>query len=87
MLEACRENDRHVRRRNNEIARSTLILVISKRGSVAELEQMSGVDGGSVLDNIPLQNQEGTGEGILDQLQPQTIPQPDTGEPQVPTTQ
>ena len=71
----------------NALTRTTAILAVCFFATSILLGVMSGVDGGSVLDNIPLQNQEGSGGGILDQLQPQTLPEPDTGEPQVPTSQ
>jgi len=54
----------------NALTRTTAILAACFFATSIALGVLSGVDrGSSVLDNIPLQNQDnGTGEGILDQL-------------------
>ncbi|MDJ0613045.1 MAG: preprotein translocase subunit SecG [Rhizobiaceae bacterium] len=54
----------------NALTRTTAILAACFFATSIALGILSGVDGGSsVLDNLPLQNQDGgTGEGILDQL-------------------
>ena len=54
----------------NALTRTTGILAAAFFVTSITLGILAGVDGGSsVLDNVPL-NQQGTGEGILDQLQP-----------------
>lgn len=55
----------------NALTRTTAILAACFFATSIILGVLSGVDQGSVLDNLPLQNQEGTtgtGDGILDQL-------------------
>ena len=54
----------------NALTRTTAILAACFFATSIALGVLSGVDGGSsVLDNIPVQNQDGgSGEGILDQL-------------------
>ena len=53
----------------NALTRTTAILAAAFFATSIMLGVLSGVDRGSVLDNIPVQNQdEGTGNGILDQL-------------------
>lgn len=53
----------------NALTRTTAILAAAFFATSIGLGVLSGVEGGSVLDNIPVQNQDGgTGEGILDQL-------------------
>ena len=74
----------------NALTRTTAILAAAFFATSIALGIISGVDGGSVLDNIPVQNQPGTGEGILDQLPGGLDLGGDgnsDGEPQVPTDQ
>ncbi len=72
----------------NALTKTTAILAAAFFATSIALGVMSGYQdrSGSVLDQIPLQNQEGTGQGILDQLQPQSTDE-DSSEPQVPTSQ
>ncbi|MEL7428976.1 MAG: preprotein translocase subunit SecG [Pseudomonadota bacterium] len=53
----------------NALSRTTAILAACFFATSILLGILAGVEGGSVLDNLPVQNQEGgTGNGILDQL-------------------
>lgn len=75
----------------NALTRTTAILAAAFFATSIGLGILSGVDGSSVLDNIPVQNQEGTGEGILDQLPGaeglNLGGEGNSDEPQVPTSQ
>lgn len=77
----------------NALTRTTAILAACFFATSIALGILAGVDGGSPLDNIPVQNQENnTGEGILDQLGDSELfnsedEQPASDEPQVPTSQ
>jgi len=75
----------------NALTRTTAILAAAFFATSIGLGILSGVEGGSVLDNLPVQNQEGTGEGILDQLpgsEGLNLGGDDnSSEPQVPTSQ
>ena len=53
----------------NALSRTTAILAACFFATSIALGILAGVEGGSVLDNLPIQNQQdGTGNGILDQL-------------------
>ena len=52
----------------NALTRTTAILAAAFFATSIGLGILSGVEGGSVLDELPIQNQQGTGDGILDQL-------------------
>jgi len=52
----------------NALTRTTAILAAAFFATSIALGVLSGVERGSILDEIPLQNQPGSGEGILDQL-------------------
>lgn len=53
----------------NALTRTTAILAACFFATSIILGVLSGVERGSVLDNLPLQNeQDGSGNGILDQL-------------------
>lgn len=79
----------------NALTRTTAILAAAFFATSIGLGIISGLEDGNALDNLPLQNQqnEGTGNGILDQLggsetldlggDTEETPQ----EPQVPTSQ
>ena len=79
----------------NALTRTTAILAAAFFATSIGLGILAGVDGGSPLDNIPVQNQDNsTGEGILDQLGGSDTlnlggddATTDDGEPQVPTSQ
>lgn len=81
----------------NALTRTTAILAAAFFATSIGLGILAGVDGGSPLDNLPLQNQqEGTGNGILDQLPggeslggdgAQESDSGESSEPQVPTSQ
>ena len=73
----------------NALTRTTAILATAFFATSIMLGVISGVDRGSVLDEIPIQNQEdGSGNGIFDQLPGaegfQSEPQTEDG--QVPTS-
>jgi len=70
----------------NALTRTTAILAVAFFATSIILGVLARVDGGptNVLDRIPIQSgSQGSGEGILDQLQPRQ-PETDTG---VPTSQ
>ena len=75
----------------NALTRTTAILAAAFFATSIGLGILSGVEGGSVLDNIPVQNQPSTGGGILDQLPGgESLDlggEENTDEPQVPTSQ
>ncbi len=75
----------------NALTRTTAILATAFFVTSIGLGILAGVDRGSVLDNIPVQNQEGTGNGILDQLPGSEGlnlgGDGESSEPQVPTSQ
>ncbi len=77
----------------NALTRTTAILAAAFFATSIGLGILSGVDGGSPLDNIPVQNQDNsTGEGILDQLGGSDTlnlggDDEASDEPQVPTSQ
>ncbi|MEM8649773.1 MAG: preprotein translocase subunit SecG [Pseudomonadota bacterium] len=52
----------------NALTRTTAILAACFFATSIALGVLSGVEGGSALDNLPLQNQQGGEGGILDQL-------------------
>ena len=73
----------------NALSRTTAILATVFFITSITLGILAGYEGGqgSVLDRIPLQNTEGSGNGILDQLQPEGNTTEEGSEPQVPTSQ
>ncbi|MEM9332828.1 MAG: preprotein translocase subunit SecG [Pseudomonadota bacterium] len=76
----------------NALTRTTAILAAAFFATSIGLGILSGVDGGSILDTIPVQNQPSEGNGILDQLpggEGLNLGDQDTTseEPQVPTSQ
>lgn len=75
----------------NALTRTTAILAAAFFATSIGLGILSGVDGGSILDTIPVQNQPSDGNGILDQLPGgeglNLGGETTTDEPQVPTSQ
>lgn len=76
----------------NALTRTTAILAAVFFATSIGLGILSGVDRGSVLDNLPLQNQTEDGGSILDQLPGGESfgldeGNNETSEPQVPTTE
>lgn len=71
----------------NALTRTTAILATAFFATSIALGILSGVEGGGVLDNLPLQEQQGGEGGILDQLPGGTTlgGEGDSQEPQVPT--
>jgi preprotein translocase subunit SecG len=72
----------------NALTRTTAILATAFFATSIALGIISGVEGGGVLDNLPLQEQQGGEGGILDQLpggSDLSIGGDDNQEPQVPT--
>lgn len=72
----------------NALTRTTAILATAFFATSIALGIISGVEGGGVLDNLPLQEQQGGEGGILDQLPgggDLSIGGGDNQEPQVPT--
>jgi preprotein translocase subunit SecG len=72
----------------NALTRTTAILATAFFATSIALGIISGVEGGGVLDNLPLQEQQGGEGGILDQLpggSDLSIGGNENQEPQVPT--